>query len=43
MDEEVLFERVQRRGIKNPAITKEDLWRWMQAFQAPTTEEMALF
>ena len=42
-DEAVLFERVQRRGMENPAITKEDLWRWVQAFQAPTPEEMALF
>jgi predicted kinase len=41
--EDILFERLQRRGMENPAITKKDLWRWMQAFQAPTTEEMALF
>lgn len=40
---EVLFERVSRRGIENPPITREDLTRWAEIFQAPTSEEMALF
>ena len=40
---EVLFERVQRRGMEDPPMTMEDLRRYSQAFQAPTVEEMALF
>lgn len=40
---EVLFERLQRRGMENPPIRSEDLTRWYKAFQAPTEEEMALF
>lgn len=39
----VLFERIQRRGMENPPITGEALSRWQQAFQPPTTEEMALY
>jgi|SRR5579863_5715002 len=41
--EDVLFERIQRRGMENPAIEPEALARWIAAFQAPTAEEMALF
>ncbi len=41
--EDVLFERIQRRGMENPAIEPEALSRWIAAFQAPTAEEMALF
>jgi predicted kinase len=40
---DVLFERLQRRGMEKPPIRLEDLTRWYQAFQAPTEEEMALF
>ena len=40
---EVLFERVQRRGLENPPITREHCLQWAEAFQAPTTEEQALF
>ena len=40
---DVLFERLQRRGMESPPIRLEDLTRWHQAFQAPTKEEMALF
>lgn len=38
-----LFERVQRRGMENPPITREALLRWMEVFEAPTAEEMKLF
>jgi predicted kinase len=41
--EDVLFERIQRRGLENPPIQKSDLSRWVEIFQAPTAEEMALF
>jgi len=40
---EVLFERIRNRDMEKPAITFEDLQRWSQAFEKPTSEEMALF
>jgi predicted kinase len=40
---DVLFARVQRRGMENPPIEREALSRWAESFQAPTAEEMALF
>jgi predicted kinase len=40
---DVLFERIQRRGVENPPIERDDLSRWLEMFQAPTPEEMALF
>ncbi len=40
---DVLFERIQRRGLENPAMEKAALIRWFEMFQAPTLEEMALF
>ena len=39
----VLFERLQRRGGENPPIERDALARWMEIFQVPTAEEMALF
>jgi predicted kinase len=41
--EDVLFERTQRRGMENPPIGREELSGWFKLFQAPTSEEMALF
>jgi predicted kinase len=41
--EEVLLERIERRGMENPPITAEALAGWIEAFQAPTDEEMALY
>jgi predicted kinase len=41
--EEVLFERISRRGMENPPITRESLADWIKVFQAPDEEEMALF
>jgi predicted kinase len=41
--EDVLFERIQRRGMESPPIDREDLTRWVETFQVPTAEEMALF
>jgi predicted kinase len=40
---DVLFERIQRRGLENPPIEREALDRWIEIFQVPTPEEMALF
>jgi predicted kinase len=40
--EEVLFDRIQRRGMESPPIQRDALSRWCEIFQAPTAEEMAL-
>ena len=40
---DVLFERVRNRGMENPPITREDLVRFSETFQAPDDEEMALY
>jgi predicted kinase len=40
---DVLFERIQRRGMEDPPIEKDALSRWHQAFEVPTAEEIALF
>jgi predicted kinase len=39
---DVLFERIQRRGAEDPPITREALEGWIDLFQAPDAEEMAL-
>jgi predicted kinase len=41
--EDILFERIQRRGMERPPITREALSRWCAAFQVPTEEELALY
>jgi predicted kinase len=40
---DVLFERIQRRGLERPPTEREALSRWFEMFQEPTPEEMALF
>jgi predicted kinase len=40
---DVLFERIQRRGMENPPIELDALLRWSEIFQTPTPEEVALF
>lgn len=40
---DVLFERIQRRGLEKPPIERDAMSRWFEIFQAPTPEEMALF
>ena len=40
---DVLFDRVQARGMESPPIRREDLVRWCEAFEAPTEEEIRLF
>ena len=40
---DVLYARIQNRGLENPPIKQDELRRWSEIFQEPTTEEMALF
>ncbi|HLW55654.1 MAG TPA: ATP-binding protein [Candidatus Angelobacter sp.] len=40
---DVLYERIQQRGLENPPILRADLAHWFEQFQAPSSEEMALF
>jgi pantothenate kinase-related protein Tda10 len=40
---EVLFDRIQRRGLEDPPIGRDKVSRWFEMFEAPTPEEMALF
>jgi predicted kinase len=40
---DVLFERIQSRGAEYPSIKRQDLLQWVEIFQVPTPEEMALF
>lgn len=39
----VLFDRIRRRSMENPPLERDDLLRWVEIFQVPTPEEMALF
>ena len=40
---DVLFDRIQRRGMENPPTKREELAGWSEQFEAPTPEEMALY
>ncbi|HXJ95108.1 MAG TPA: AAA family ATPase [Terriglobia bacterium] len=40
---DVLFDRVQRRGMESPPIQRDQLLQWVEKFQVPTPDEMALF
>jgi predicted kinase len=40
---DVLYARIQNRGLENPPIKQDELRQWSEIFQEPTTEEMALF
>ena len=40
---DVLLDRIQRRGMENPDIERDQLLRWVEIFQIPTPEEIALF
>jgi predicted kinase len=40
---DTLLERIQRRGLEDPPIAREQLSQWVQAFEVPTAEEMALY
>ncbi len=39
----VLFERVQRRGMEETPITREDMERWARLIEVPAADEMNLF
>lgn len=41
--EEVLFERIRRRGLENPPIDREALAHWCRQFEVPSREEKALY
>jgi predicted kinase len=40
---EVLFERIRRRDMETPPITREDVLRWAESIEVPTREEMELY
>jgi predicted kinase len=40
---DVLLERIQQRGMESPPIERDALLRWVEVFEVPTAEEMALF
>lgn len=40
---DVLFDRLQRRGMEDPPMKRADLERAFNAFQVPTPEELSLF
>ena len=40
---DVLFNRIQSRGLENPPIKREQMVQWADRFQTPTAEEFALF
>jgi predicted kinase len=40
---DVLLDRIRRRGMETPPIEREAMMRWIEIFQVPTPEEMALF
>jgi predicted kinase len=40
---DALFERIQSRGREKPPIERDAVSRWLEIFEAPTPEEMALF
>jgi predicted kinase len=40
---DVLFDRIRRRGMEKPPIEREHVSRWLELFQPPTPQEMALF
>ena len=40
---DVLYQRVQQRGMECPPIERKDILRWAEAFEEPTAEETSLF
>jgi len=40
---DVLFERIQRRGLEGPPVERKSLVEWSEKFQAPDDEEKALY
>ena len=40
---DTLFERIQQRNRESPPIQRADLLLWVESFERPSSEEMALF
>lgn len=40
---ETLFARIRQRNMESPPITVEDMVKWSEIFERPSSEEMALF
>lgn len=40
---ETLFARIRQRNMESPPITVEDIVKWSEIFERPSSEEMALF
>jgi predicted kinase len=40
---EVLLDRIRRRNRESPPITLDDIVKWAELFERPSSEEMALF
>jgi predicted kinase len=40
---DLLFDRIDRRGMEDPPIARDHISQWLEVFQPPTEEEMALF
>jgi predicted kinase len=40
---DVLFDRVRRRAMENPPITRDQLASWFAAFEVPSADELALY
>lgn len=41
--EETLFNRIRRRNKEDPPIKREDVTKWFNFFQEPSTQELKLF
>jgi predicted kinase len=39
----ILFERIQQRGMENPPIKFKDILRWAEIIEVPTKDEMEMF
>lgn len=40
---DVLFDRIRERNAETPPITFDDIQKWADMFERPSSEEMALF
>lgn len=40
---DVLFDRIQQRGLEDPPTTREQIQQWTDVFDVPTDDEMALY
>jgi predicted kinase len=40
---EVLYERVRQRGAENPPVERHQIAEWLELFEAPDPQELALF